>query len=403
MRVAKTSRTQRGFTLVELLVVIAIIGILISLLLPAVQKVREAAQRTACANNMKQLGLAVLNFESGIKKLPTPGEGLDNRLFTNGVKPTKVYDRHSFFTYMLPFVEQTEAYREIDLRYLYNDTSFANGQNKTASQTIVPTYLCPSAEGLQPDPGGYGQTAYFPIAYVDIDPTTGLRNNLYPNKVTGALTVWNADYNGSGLGVNTGYAPYTNPGSGASTISSIGDGTSNTIMIAEDSSWRNNETVFPFQTSPTVDPASIGGNVYGGVAIGTPDVNPSKNRAINRWADAETGNGISGPPMADPSQAQWSAAGSPSSWFAPPNGSWTVVNQNAFPLGGNDPNVLGSCPWSQNNCGPNDEIFSSHPRGANVLFLDGHVSLILDNVSPFVLRALMTPNGGETIDTSNAF
>src|SRR5437773_7749710 len=105
LKSTKTTR-RRGFTLIELLVVIAIIAVLIGLLVPAVQKVREAANRTSCTNNLKQLGLAVLNYESSFKKLPTPGEGIDPQNVSN-----KIYDKHSFFTYMLPYIEQEGAYR----------------------------------------------------------------------------------------------------------------------------------------------------------------------------------------------------------------------------------------------------------------------------------------------------
>src|SRR5439155_17937512 len=99
---ARARRT--GFTLIELLVVIAIIAILIGLLVPAVQKVREAAARTQCVNNLKQIGLAIHNYESTYRKLPTSGEGL------NPSTKAKDYDIHSFFTYMLPYVEQQAAY-----------------------------------------------------------------------------------------------------------------------------------------------------------------------------------------------------------------------------------------------------------------------------------------------------
>src|SRR6187200_274973 len=96
-----------AFTLIELLVVIAIIAILIGLLLPAVQKVREASMRTKCQNNLKQLGLGIHNYESSNKRLPSPGEGV----IPNSA--TKDYDTHSFFTYILPFIEQDSVYRLI--------------------------------------------------------------------------------------------------------------------------------------------------------------------------------------------------------------------------------------------------------------------------------------------------
>src|SRR5260370_11518055 len=96
---------RRGFTLIELLVVIAIIGVLVALLLPAVQKVREAANRLRCENNLKQFGLAMHAYEEAVGNLP-PG------IVTWGIVEDGA---HTGFTSMLPFLEQEAVYRQFDL------------------------------------------------------------------------------------------------------------------------------------------------------------------------------------------------------------------------------------------------------------------------------------------------
>lgn len=119
---------KNGFTLVELLVVIAIIGTLISMLLPAVQAVREAARRTECSNNLRQMGLAVQSYVSqyGGKTFP-PG--------SPGAK------KHGLFTYMLPFIEQIDLYKSLDLKLPTDQI----GQQRYMT---LETYLCPSYAGL---------------------------------------------------------------------------------------------------------------------------------------------------------------------------------------------------------------------------------------------------------------
>ncbi len=104
----RCQKESQGFTLVELLVVIAIIGILVALLLPAIQAAREAARRSQCTNNMKQLGLGVLNFESGRRKLPAPGQ-CDS---TGGASTT--YMIHATTTLILPYIEQGTVYDMFD-------------------------------------------------------------------------------------------------------------------------------------------------------------------------------------------------------------------------------------------------------------------------------------------------
>ena len=102
------SKTRRGFTLVELLVVIAIIGTLVGLLLPAVQSAREAARRSACTNNMKQLGLVTLNFESTRKRLPAASDRAGP-----GTNPAGAY---SWVARCLPFLEETNLYNSMSTR-----------------------------------------------------------------------------------------------------------------------------------------------------------------------------------------------------------------------------------------------------------------------------------------------
>lgn len=135
-----------GFTLVELLVVIAIIGILIGLLLPAVQMVREAARRTACKNNMRQLGLALHNYESALERFP-PGyayiSGSDFATQTGYPVSSGFVDAnhlgHAWGTFILPYIEQQNLYEIVDIKLPVFDPV-----NLAARETKLEVFLCPS-------------------------------------------------------------------------------------------------------------------------------------------------------------------------------------------------------------------------------------------------------------------
>jgi len=151
----KGMRFRPGFTLVELLVVIAIIGILVGLLLPAVQAAREAARRMQCSNNIKQIALAALNYESAYKRLPAMQCG------TGGVHPGTVHGPGQRFSMSghyasLPFIEQQAAYQRFE-EVNWNPWENGTPARALANTTRVPHLNCPSAAG-ETEPTNAGRT-----------------------------------------------------------------------------------------------------------------------------------------------------------------------------------------------------------------------------------------------------
>jgi len=146
MQRCSPTKTQRAFTLVELLVVIAIIGVLVALLLPAVQSARESARRTQCMNNMKQLVTAIMVYHDAYKYYPPGHTGW-------GTTPQTDY-QHSWMTLLLPFVEEQALYDQYDFNLVWNQGN--NGRSVTRSPAgNLAVQLCPSSEHLDPAQGDY--------------------------------------------------------------------------------------------------------------------------------------------------------------------------------------------------------------------------------------------------------
>jgi prepilin-type N-terminal cleavage/methylation domain-containing protein/prepilin-type processing-associated H-X9-DG protein len=148
---------RRAFTIVELLVVIAIIGILVALLLPAIQSAREAARRLSCQNNLKQFGIALHNYVQARKCFPP---GTESKAYAKNPSTPHNFFRWSALVRLMPYLEQTSAYSMLDLTQpLYGSNLKVTPANQPGVSQIIPLFLCPS-DIQKPVATGFGPTNY---------------------------------------------------------------------------------------------------------------------------------------------------------------------------------------------------------------------------------------------------
>jgi len=350
-------RRRMGFTLVELLVVIAIIGVMVGLLLPAVQAAREAARRMSCSNNLKQLGLGFHNYHDTFRKLPhgaAPVSGDYNGTFTVS---NSNWHGYSPQTMVLPFIEQGTVFDQFTFTSTHTSTSIvapATVAPQVVARTQISTFICPSDKDF-PDATNLGWNNYG----VNFGSNTGWRTDIAN---ANGMFVLNFTRN----------------------FKDVIDGLSNTIMIGEFVKGDNNTTIFdltngdvvrsqPFNAMPTVF------RIVSGVATPTQaELEVYGNQCLGGSGNHSAGAGT-----------RWSSPGQYQTAFntlAPPN--WK------FP----------ACMNGGGGVGDSQGVFparSRHPGGVQVTLGDASVKFVSESVDLILYQSLGTIDGNEPTDTSN--
>jgi prepilin-type N-terminal cleavage/methylation domain-containing protein/prepilin-type processing-associated H-X9-DG protein len=338
---------RRGFTLIELLVVIAIIAVLIALLLPAVQAAREAARRAQCVNNLKQIGLAVMNYESANGALPP-----------SAVDASLVMNDFSMKARVLPFLEQQAAYNALNMTFSaipnHGTSKDVTQSNFTVRTMQINTFLCPSDGNV---PGG---TATLNGVTQRVGYTS------YPNNVGTTYSNFGKIIDGPAYLMGNGTY------GGTVTLSSVTDGTSNTVIFSE---WVR----------------GMGAQPSGGlhqIYVASMDFHDTTAAPVPTFSAACQSSNTFYPSNTSP----WDQKGA--EWLdddCPAGGCYSHLNT---------PNLKG-CFYS-NQTGTHSiytlvGASSNHAGGVNVAMLDGSVKFVKTSVSWPTWTALASKAGGEVV------
>jgi prepilin-type N-terminal cleavage/methylation domain-containing protein/prepilin-type processing-associated H-X9-DG protein len=369
-------RRRRGFTLIELLVVIAIIGILMGLLLPAVQRVREAASRLSCQNNLKQFGLAMHNYHDVNGALP-PGIVT----WVSGEDAA-----HTGFTLMLPFLEQDNVFKQFNLSQQWYMPS-----NYSAVAYQLPIFYCPSnrTRGAMdltqpiyawggPLPPSVGSTDY--ILCKGANAAIHQDAALIPPACRGVFNVFADRSNPSFSNIDGNFAPLS------VRLTDISDGASSTFAIGEGSG--NNPRYLLRQIEKNGNTVTVGNG---------PAINPYTGQPIQpdqAWAAASITN---------PSQPWYASIfGVTAQYGLPPNYQDEPMNNplvmpSACMETDSTPLFSG---YNRSGTQLLSGFRSLHTNGCNFLFCDGSVHWVSQTLAADVYRALSTYSGGEVISGS---
>ncbi len=354
--VTQQKKRRAAFTLVELLVVIAIIGILIALLLPAVQAAREAARRSQCSNNLKQMSLAMHNFHDTYKRFP-PGGARDQKPFGiadtpqgNGVQGWG----SSWYIYILPYMEQNPLYENMEFTGGSGwGPAATNVNNPAISGVFINNYFCPSSPINREAVNAHASARPAPNAtYVGI---SGAVDGLIPG-----YTETRCNKGGSAMNCcSGGWACASGilfPNSKVE-VAHITDGTSNVMAISEQAD---------FLILDNGQKADWGTSRLHSIIIGANNVNSPPRYSVN--GDART--------------------------FQMTTIRWRINDKDmqgqGWPAGGDCAN-LGVC----QNVGNNIPINSTHPGGVNIALCDGSVRFISETVPMEVVARLATRDDGQ--------